>query len=115
MNIRLYNARILTMEEKRKVFRGEVQVCDGRIAGVIEGCAEDGTKGCAEDGPKDGPRMHFDLEMDCEGNLLMPGFKDAHTHSPMTFLRSFADDLPLQEWLQKKIFIRLFWPLYMVL
>ena len=32
------------------------------------------------------------------------GFKNAHTHTPMTFLRSFADDLPLQEWLQQKEF-----------
>ncbi len=32
----------------------------------------------------------------------MPGFKNAHTHTPMTFLRSFADDLPLQEWSAKQ-------------
>ena len=37
-------------------------------------------------------------------NLLMPGFKNAHTHSAMTFLRSFADDLPLQEWLYNRVF-----------
>ena len=29
----------------------------------------------------------------------MPGFKNAHTHSAMTFLRSKADDLKLQDWL----------------
>lgn len=34
----------------------------------------------------------------------MPGFKDAHTHSAMTLLRSYADDLPLDEWLNNKIF-----------
>lgn len=34
----------------------------------------------------------------------MPGFKDAHTHSGMTPFRSFADDLPLQEWLNEQIF-----------
>ena len=34
----------------------------------------------------------------------MPGFKNAHTHSPMTFLRSYADDLPLQEWLYQQVF-----------
>ena len=31
--------------------------------------------------------------------LLMPGLVNAHTHVPMTFLRGFADDLPLMEWL----------------
>lgn len=46
----------------------------------------------------------WDREIDVQGNLLMPGFKDAHTHSAMTFLRSFADDFPLMEWLEKQVF-----------
>ena len=41
---------------------------------------------------------------DLNGNLLMPSFKNAHTHSAMTFARSFADDLPLDLWLNTKIF-----------
>ncbi|MBQ9531552.1 MAG: amidohydrolase [Eubacterium sp.] len=41
---------------------------------------------------------------DLNGNLLMPSFKNAHTHSAMTFARSFADDLPLQDWLYNMIF-----------
>ncbi len=36
--------------------------------------------------------------------LLMPGLVNAHTHVPMTFLRGFADDLPLMEWLTRHIF-----------
>ena len=43
-------------------------------------------------------------EIDLDGNLLMPSFKNAHTHSAMTFLRSFADDMPLQDWLFKQVF-----------
>ena len=34
--------------------------------------------------------------------LLMPGMYNAHTHAPMTLLRGFAENLPLQEWLQQK-------------
>lgn len=45
-----------------------------------------------------------DTAYDLNGNLLMPSFKNAHTHSAMTFGRSFADDLPLQPWLYDKIF-----------
>lgn len=41
---------------------------------------------------------------DLNGNLLMPAFKNAHTHSAMTFARSLADDLPLQSWLNDVIF-----------
>ncbi len=47
-----------------------------------------------------------DKTIDCEGNLLMPGFKNAHTHTAMTFLRSFADDMPLQDWLFNQVFPR---------
>ncbi|MDE6659414.1 MAG: amidohydrolase, partial [Eubacterium sp.] len=45
-----------------------------------------------------------DREIDLNGNLLMPSFKNAHTHSAMTFARSLADDLPLQPWLYDMIF-----------
>jgi 5-methylthioadenosine/S-adenosylhomocysteine deaminase len=45
-----------------------------------------------------------DTIYDLNGNLLMPSFKNAHTHSAMTFARSFADDLPLSPWLNEKIF-----------
>lgn len=45
-----------------------------------------------------------DSTYNLNGNLLMPSFKNAHTHSAMTFARSYADDLPLSEWLNTKIF-----------
>lgn len=99
MNIRLYNARILTMEKDRPVFLGEVWVRDEKIIYVGESRQSEEVFSKERD-----LCMIWDREIDCEGNLLMPGFKDAHTHSGMTFLRSYADDLPLQEWLNKKIF-----------
>jgi 5-methylthioadenosine/S-adenosylhomocysteine deaminase len=48
----------------------------------------------------------FDRDIDLNGNLIMPGFKNAHTHSGMTFLRSYVDDLPLIDWLNNKVFPR---------
>ena len=52
---------------------------------------------------------HYDGEVpdrviDCEQNLLMPGFKNAHAHTAMVFARSCADDLPLHDWLYTTIF-----------
>lgn len=99
MNIRLYNARILTMEKKRDIFRGEVWIKNDRIAYVAEQ-----SELTSEWDKTEIPRIDWDIEMDCKDNLLMPGFKDAHTHSAMTFLRSFADDVPLKEWLNEKVF-----------
>ena len=46
----------------------------------------------------------FDRQIDLKGDLLLPGFKNAHTHTAMTFLRSYADDMPLQDWLYKQVF-----------
>ena len=48
----------------------------------------------------------FDREIDCKGNLIMPGLKNAHTHSAMTFSRSLADEYCLNDWLFKAIFPR---------
>ena len=98
MNIRLYHARILTMEKDREPFFGEIWVKNDRIACVVD-YGEAG-----EDWEKDFPRITWDVEIDCRDNLLMPGFKDAHTHSAMTFLRSYADDVPLDRWLKEKVF-----------
>ena len=58
-------------------------------------------------GPKaDTAGKSFDREIDCKGNLLMPGLKNAHTHSAMTFSRSLADEYCLNDWLFKAIFPR---------
>jgi 5-methylthioadenosine/S-adenosylhomocysteine deaminase len=99
MNIRFYNARVYTMEPGREIFHGEVWIKDDRIAQVAEDTLLQ--KLYAEHFL---PNLHWDLEIDCGNDLLMPGLKNGHTHSPMTFLRSLADDKPLQDWLNEDVF-----------
>mmetsp|Transcript_9778 Transcript_9778/g.19201 ORF Transcript_9778/g.19201 Transcript_9778/m.19201 type:complete len:749 (-) Transcript_9778:359-2605(-) len=41
----------------------------------------------------------------CPDCVLMPGLINAHTHTPMVFMRGFSDDLQLDKWLTEKI-----WP-----
>ena len=96
MRTRIYNARILTMEDGAEIFRGEIQIEDGKISSVMS-CDDNNGTGRKHD-------VIWDEEIDACGNLIMPGFKNAHTHSPMTFLRSYADDMKLQEWLYDKVF-----------
>ena len=36
--------------------------------------------------------------------LLMPGMFNAHAHAPMTLLRGYAENLPLQRWLFEMVF-----------
>lgn len=54
-------------------------------------------------GPQKAEMPAFEREIDLNGSLLMPGFKNAHTHTAMTFVRSMADDMPLQEWLFNRV------------
>jgi 5-methylthioadenosine/S-adenosylhomocysteine deaminase len=91
MNIRFYNARILTLSPNKEIVEGELWVEKDRISFIGTLSQEEGDK-------------VWDREIDVQGNLLMPGFKNCHTHSPMTFLRSYADDLPLMDWLNNKVF-----------
>lgn len=94
MNIRFYNVKLMTMENGTEIIPcGELWVEGGRIA----------YSGAAASAP-DQASVKWDREIDGNGNLVMPGFKNAHTHSAMTFLRSYADDLPLLEWLNKQVF-----------
>lgn len=39
---------------------------------------------------------------DGTGRLLMPALVNAHAHAPMTLLRGYAENLPLQRWLSEK-------------
>ncbi|HNX27778.1 MAG TPA: amidohydrolase [Syntrophomonadaceae bacterium] len=48
----------------------------------------------------------YDLVIKGKNQVVLPGFINTHTHAAMTLLRGYADDLPLKEWLETKI-----WPL----
>ncbi|HZW82378.1 MAG TPA: amidohydrolase, partial [Candidatus Deferrimicrobium sp.] len=72
--------------------KGEIAVEDGKILSV-------GPVGSAPEG------FTPDEIFEGENLLAMPGLINGHTHAAMTLLRSYADDLPLMEWLEQKI-----WP-----
>jgi 5-methylthioadenosine/S-adenosylhomocysteine deaminase len=72
---------------------------DGEDVGLR---AEDGR--IAELGP-DVTAGDGDEVIDAPGMALVPGLWNAHTHAAMTLFRGYGDDMPLMEWLRKKI-----WP-----
>ena len=37
-----------------------------------------------------------------EHQLILPGFINCHSHTPMTLFRGLADDIPLLEWLEQQ-------------
>ena len=89
MKTLFYNVNILPLDGKTPLFAGELAVDGTAIASL---------------GPAGSSTGPFERKIDCRGGLLLPGFKNAHTHSAMTFLRSMADDLPLQSWLTEQVF-----------
>ncbi|WP_288008118.1 amidohydrolase [Kyrpidia sp.] len=70
---------------------GHVVVEDGRIVAV---------------GPGEGPPVPGEAVVNAAGKYVLPGFVNAHGHAAMALLRGYADDLPLMDWLQKKV-----WPI----
>ncbi|MGM0410692.1 MAG: amidohydrolase [Bacillota bacterium] len=48
---------------------------------------------------------NFEKIIDAKNKIAIPGLINTHTHAAMTLLRGYADDLPLQTWLEDKI-----WP-----
>lgn len=80
MNIRFYHAKILLTKADHtfEVAEGELWVRGDHICYIGDGT--DTSAVC-----KEGDIIIWDREIDAKGNLLMPGFKNAHTHTPMTF------------------------------
>jgi cytosine/adenosine deaminase-related metal-dependent hydrolase len=86
----LRGCRIVTMDATRRVMDGDVVVADGRIKAV-------GGRRSAKTDTK---------ILDCRGLVIIPGLIQAHVHLCQTLFRGLADDLPLQDWLVRRI-----WPL----
>jgi len=88
-NILLQHADILTLDTEGRVLRdAAVAISDGTITAVGETPAD----------------FQADEIVDATGHIVMPGFFNAHTHSAMTLFRGYAEDLPLDRWLNERIF-----------
>ncbi|HEY8443409.1 MAG TPA: amidohydrolase [Clostridia bacterium] len=87
MNIRLHNAYILNKDFEIEF--GEIHISDGKITYIGSNPKTDIT---------------WDRNIDMNNALIMRGIPNCHTHSPMTLLRSYSDDLSLHDWLNKAIF-----------
>ena len=94
MNILIKNGTILTMSEKGIIRQGAVVIEDDKIVDI----------GKTEDLERKYGRGYE--KIDASGKVVMPGLINTHQHAAMSLLRGYADDLPLQEWLENRI-----WPI----
>ena len=89
MTTLIHNCTAVLMDEARTVLKNAFVAVDGAVITSV------GTVR---------PQGSFDREMDGGGNVLMPGFVNAHTHVPMTAMRGYGDGHDLQDWLENFIF-----------
>ena len=77
------------MNDALDIVEGAVSVRDGRIAAVgVE------------------PADRHDTILDAGGAYLLPGFIQTHVHLCQTLFRGYADDMPLLDWLRRRV-----WPM----
>ncbi len=85
------NVTVLPMDGKNDIIRNtDVYIHEDRIYKI----------------GKTDKMVKIDRVIDGKNMILMPGLVNAHTHIAMSLLRNYADDLPLHEWLNEKI-----WPI----
>jgi len=85
MSILIKDSLIVTQDDKRRIIRGDVFIEDDRIIEI--------------------GKINVEAEFVLKKKIVLPGLINMHTHLPMTLLRGYGDDLPLEEWLTTRI-----WP-----
>lgn len=86
------DATIITCNRENEVIQGgSLGIEDGKI--IFVGKEPENTG-------------EYDEIISLNGDYVLPGLINTHGHTPMSLLRGFADDLPLQTWLEERI-----WPM----
>ena len=87
-NILIKGGTLVTMDREDSIARGDLLISGGRIAGI--GDINDSAA----------------QVIDARGCAVLPGFIQTHVHLCQTLFRGSADDLPLIDWLKKRV-----WPM----
>ena len=93
IDILIYAGWIIPVEPENVVYEQHaLAIQDGKIVAVL---------------PNSEAVRHFSARITYRltTHLLIPGLINTHTHAAMSLLRGFADDMPLNEWLNDRI-----WP-----
>jgi 5-methylthioadenosine/S-adenosylhomocysteine deaminase len=89
MSLLIRSGIVVTMNDRLEIVEGDVSIRDGRIAAIAS----------AIDEP-------HDRVLDARGGYVLPGFIQTHIHLCQTLFRGYADDLPLMDWLRRRV-----WPM----
>ncbi|DAC73398.1 MAG TPA: hypothetical protein DSN98_00515 [Thermoplasmata archaeon] len=89
MSILIKNSTILTQNDSRQQFQGDLYIDDHVIVEIS----------------KKPLSIEADYKIDGTDKLVLPGLINTHTHIPMTLFRGYGDDMLLKDWLERRI-----WP-----
>ena len=89
-NILIENADVITLNEDSQVLMGtDIAIANGKILDL-----------------GDVPAVFApDEVIEATDRVVMPGFFNAHTHSAISLIRGWADDLPFDRWLNERIWV----------
>lgn len=91
MKIEIRNAFLVTAEESGRVYpKGTIQI-EGTTIKYVGDAAK-------------APAFQAERTIEANGNIVMPGLYNTHTHLPMTLMRGFGEDMTLSHWLNDCIF-----------
>ena len=89
-NILIKDVAVITLDDEGTVLpRADIAIAEGKILAVGEA-------------PSD---FAPDETIDGADHVALPGFFNAHTHAPMTLVRGWAEDLPLDRWFNERIWV----------
>ena len=83
------NGIVITMNDRLDIVHGDVSIADGRIAAIAPAIT-----------------APHDRVIDARGGYVLPGLIQTHIHLCQTLFRGYADDVPLMQWLRRRI-----WPM----
>jgi 5-methylthioadenosine/S-adenosylhomocysteine deaminase len=88
----VHNGVVITMDATRRVIENGAVAVDG--TDIVAVATDEAIR----------KQFRAADTIDAGGQVIMPGLVNTHTHAPMVLFRGLADDLALQEWLNKYIF-----------
>src|SRR5712671_4844841 len=88
MSLLIRGGIVVTMNDRFDIVEGDVSIRDGRIAAISPAIAEP-----------------HDRVVDARGGYVLPGLIQTHVHLCQTLFRGYADDLPLMDWLRKRVWL----------
>ncbi|MGH2523855.1 MAG: amidohydrolase family protein, partial [Anaerolineales bacterium] len=92
MKLLIKNVDAITLDEAGTILYGTNLAIEGKTIHAIGEVPQDFAE-------------QADEVIDGYNHAAVPGFFNAHCHSPMTFERGWAEDLPLDRWFNERIWV----------